>query len=45
MGACFECLVEIDGEPACQACLVPVRAGMDPYRGTGSGRWSALSSR
>ena len=28
MGVCFECLVEIDGEPACQACLTPVRAGM-----------------
>lgn len=28
MGVCFECLVEIDGEPGCQACMVPVREGM-----------------
>ncbi len=27
-GACFECLVEIDGTPGQQACLVPVREGM-----------------
>lgn len=28
MGVCFECLVEIDGVPNCQACMVTVRAGM-----------------
>ena len=28
MGACFECLVEIDGEPNRQACLTRVRPGM-----------------
>lgn len=28
MGVCFGCLVEIDGEPERQACLVPVAAGM-----------------
>jgi succinate dehydrogenase/fumarate reductase-like Fe-S protein len=28
MGVCFECLVEIDGEPNCQACMVAVRDGM-----------------
>lgn len=28
MGACFECLLEIDGVPNRQACLVPVRSGM-----------------
>lgn len=28
MGVCFECLVEIDGEPSRQACLVQVREGM-----------------
>lgn len=28
MGVCFECLVEIDGEPSRQACLVPAREGM-----------------
>jgi len=28
MGACFECLVEINGQPNVQACMVPVRDGM-----------------
>lgn len=28
MGVCFECLVEIDGQPSRQACLVAVREGM-----------------
>ncbi|AJY15179.1 MULTISPECIES: (2Fe-2S)-binding protein [Burkholderia] len=28
MGACFECLVEIDGVPARQSCMVDVRDGM-----------------
>ncbi|WP_418317205.1 (2Fe-2S)-binding protein [Piscinibacter sakaiensis] len=28
MGVCFECLVEIDGEPSVQSCLVTVREGM-----------------
>ncbi|SEF14185.1 2Fe-2S iron-sulfur cluster binding domain-containing protein [Burkholderia sp. WP9] len=28
MGACFECLVEIDGVPSRQSCLVEVKAGM-----------------
>jgi D-hydroxyproline dehydrogenase subunit gamma len=28
MGVCFECLVEIDGVPERQACLVPVQEGM-----------------
>lgn len=28
MGVCFECLVEIDGQPNQQACLVTVRDGM-----------------
>ena len=28
MGVCFECLVTIDGIGNRQACLVPVRAGM-----------------
>jgi predicted molibdopterin-dependent oxidoreductase YjgC len=28
MGACFECLVEIDGVPSRQACMVQVEAGM-----------------
>jgi hypothetical protein len=28
MGACFECLVEIDGVPSRQSCLVTVQDGM-----------------
>ncbi len=28
MGVCFECLMEIDGEPNRQACMVTVREGM-----------------
>ncbi|MFL9874360.1 (2Fe-2S)-binding protein [Paraburkholderia megapolitana] len=28
MGACFECLVEIDGIPSRQSCLVMVKDGM-----------------
>lgn len=28
MGVCFECLVEIDGEPNRQACMTPVEPGM-----------------
>ena len=28
MGVCFDCLVEIDGRPNQQACMVEVRAGM-----------------
>jgi D-hydroxyproline dehydrogenase subunit gamma len=28
MGVCFECLMEIDGEPNRQTCLVEVRDGM-----------------
>jgi len=28
MGACFDCLVEIDGIPNRQACMVVVAAGM-----------------
>jgi predicted molibdopterin-dependent oxidoreductase YjgC len=28
MGACFDCLVEVDGAQNQQACMTPVRAGM-----------------
>lgn len=28
MGVCFECLVEIDGVPNRQGCLIPVTEGM-----------------
>jgi predicted molibdopterin-dependent oxidoreductase YjgC len=32
MGVCFECSVEIDGISHQQACLIPVRQGMDVRR-------------
>ena len=32
MGACFECMVEIDGVANCQACLTPVREGQEVRR-------------
>ncbi len=28
MGVCFDCLVEVDGNPNTQACMIPVRDGM-----------------
>ncbi|MBM3570510.1 MAG: (2Fe-2S)-binding protein [Alphaproteobacteria bacterium] len=28
MGACYDCLVTIDGQPGRQACQVPVASGM-----------------
>lgn len=28
MGVCFDCLLEIDGVPNCQACMVQVVQGM-----------------
>lgn len=28
MGACFDCVVTLDGEPGMQACMVRVRPGM-----------------
>jgi predicted molibdopterin-dependent oxidoreductase YjgC len=34
MGVCFECMVEIDGWPNQQACLVTVREGMRIKRQT-----------
>ena len=36
MGACFECLAEIDGATNQQACLVPVVEGMRINRQSGS---------
>lgn len=36
MGACFDCLVEIDGVPARQACMVPVTQGMRVARQRGA---------
>jgi predicted molibdopterin-dependent oxidoreductase YjgC len=36
MGVCFECLMEINGEPNQQACLIAVEEGMviNPQRGS-----------
>jgi len=36
MGVCFECLVEIDGVPARQSCVVPARDGMQVRRQIGA---------
>lgn len=35
MGVCFDCLVMIDGVGNRQACLVPLRAGMEVRRQRG----------
>lgn len=36
MGVCFECLVEIDGAPNRQACMIPVSEGMNVRRQHGA---------
>lgn len=36
MGACYECLMEIDGQPSRQACLIPVAEGMSIRRQRGA---------
>jgi predicted molibdopterin-dependent oxidoreductase YjgC len=36
MGICFDCLVEIDGVPNRQACMVPVADGMKIRRQQGA---------
>lgn len=36
MGTCFDCLVEIDGTPARQACMTEVRDGMAVRRQHGA---------
>ncbi|HRD76743.1 MULTISPECIES: (2Fe-2S)-binding protein [Pseudomonadota] len=38
MGVCFECLVEIDGIPNRQACMVKVLPGMRVRRQRGAAR-------
>lgn len=38
IGNCFDCLVEIDGVPNRQGCLVPVRDGMRVRRQRGRPR-------
>ncbi|MEM8759326.1 MAG: (2Fe-2S)-binding protein [Pseudomonadota bacterium] len=37
MGACFDCLVIVDGMPNRQACLVPAADGMEIARQDGMG--------
>lgn len=44
MGVCFECLLEIDGIPARQACMTPVREGMIIRRQLGAPSLEALAS-
>lgn len=36
MGACFECLAEVDGRPGVQTCVTPVRDGMRIARHRGA---------
>lgn len=36
MGACFECMVVIDGVPSCQGCQVQVQEGMNITRQSGA---------
>lgn len=36
MGACFECVVEVDGVPGVRACMTCVRAGMRIVTGVGA---------
>ena len=43
MGVCFECLVEIDGVPARQSCLIPVREGMVVARQRGAAHLDEFS--
>ena len=41
MGVCFDCLMEIDGAPNRQACLVPVAEGMRINRQHGARKIAA----
>lgn len=41
MGACFDCVVEIDGEANRQACMTTVREGMAVRRQRGARRLAA----
>ena len=41
MGICFDCLVEVDGTPNRQACMVQVRDGMQVRRQCGPAEVSA----
>jgi predicted molibdopterin-dependent oxidoreductase YjgC len=41
MGVCFECLMEINGQPSTQACLVSVHEGMEVRRQNGAALFQA----
>jgi len=43
MGVCFECLIEIDGVPARQSCMIPVRDGMAVRRQIGAAHLEDLT--
>jgi len=43
MGVCFECLVQIDGVPGRQACMVVAEPGMDVRRQDGHRAASAVA--
>jgi predicted molibdopterin-dependent oxidoreductase YjgC len=43
MGVCFECLVEIDGVPARQSCMVTAQDGMQVRRQIGAASLDGLS--
>lgn len=47
MGVCFECLIEIDGVPNRQSCLIEVREGMTLRTQEGARDWTteALGAR
>jgi predicted molibdopterin-dependent oxidoreductase YjgC len=38
IGVCFDCLVEVDGRPDQQACLVPAEPGLAVRTQLGAGR-------
>lgn len=42
IGNCFDCLVQIDGVPNCQACMVLARAGMKVTHQDGPGEMELL---
>lgn len=45
MGVCFECLVEIDGVPARQSCIVQAQDGMQVRRQLGAAALDDVSFR
>lgn len=47
MGVCFDCLVEVDGQPNVRACQTVVRAGMQvrTQHGTGLPRHASDAER